>query len=446
MMNRTVNIKKGLDIPLDGAPSLDQSVDSTTRIFAICPDDYPGWTWKSKVKVGDRVRLGDPLFADKDTGLVSLVSPVSGSVHEVCRGERRHILYISVLTEGNEAASFDVTALSDPRRVLCSSGLWAMMRQRPFDIVPDPNAVIRDIFVTSFDSSPLSSPLIPEIVDDHLRHLLDMGFKVLKQLTDGVVFLAARPGLQYELEGVETVIFQGPHPAGNPGTHIASLKPLNKGETVLTLDIVTVARIGYLFSTGRLDMSAKVAVTGSEAVVPHIINTTIGAKLSTLLERQIKNPSDTRIISGNVLTGVRCSLDDGFLHYPYRQVTLIPEGNTADEFMGWASLSPSRFSVKRSFPSWLLGRGKRFGFDARLKGGHRAMILSGEYDKVFPFDIFPEYLLRAFMAGDIDRMEELGAYEVAPEDFALAEFVDTSKQPLQKFVRQGLDLLRRELS
>lgn len=167
--------------------------------------------------------------------------------------------------------------------------------------------------------------------------------------------------------------------------------------------------------------------------------------MSGLLDGQLKSDSDIRIISGNVLTGIKTS-KDGFLHYPYRQITVIQEGNHADEFMGWASVSPMKYSVKRSFPAFLRGLSKPFDFDARIKGGHRAMILSGEYDKVFPFDIYPEYLLKAIIAGDIDRMEKLGIYEVAPEDFALPEFVDTSKIELQKIVREGLDNLRKELS
>ena len=239
--------------------------------------------------------------------------------------------------------------------------------------------------------------------------------------------------------------FEGPHPAGNVGTQIAEIAPVNKGEVVWTLDASTAARIGRLCEKGLPDYTTTVALTGPEVASPHLIRTMIGASISTLVDGELKREDDIRIISGNVLTGVKVE-KDGFLHFPYRQITVIEEGAHADEFMGWASLDPGKYSVKHTFPAFLRGLSKPFDFDARIKGGHRAMILSGEYDKVFPFDIYPEYLLKAIMAGDIDRMEKLGIYEVAPEDFALPEFVDTSKIELQKIVREGLDNLRKELS
>ena len=242
----------------------------------------------------------------------------------------------------------------------------------------------------------------------------------------------------------EVYEFEGPHPAGNVGTQIAAINPVNKGETVWTLDAETAARIGKLYTDGNLDFSTVVAITGPEAKSPHSVRTIIGASLKTLLKGAVAG-NDTRIISGNVLTGVK-ETADGFLRYPYRQITLIQEGEHADEFMGWASMNPRKFSVKHTFPAFLRGLTKPYDFDSRIKGGHRAMILSGEYDKVFPMDIYPEYLLKAILAGDIDKMEKLGIYEVAPEDFALPEFVDTSKNELQKIVREGLDNLRKELS
>ena len=230
------------------------------------------------------------------------------------------------------------------------------------------------------------------------------------------------------------------------GVQIAGIKPVNKGETVWTLDAATAARIGMLYSGKGISYDTVVAVTGPAAANPRLMETLVGVAIGELLHSEITGSVEaTRIISGNVLTGVKTDLQ-GFLRYPYRQVTLLPEGNDADEFMGWASMNPRKFSVKRTFPAFLRGLGKKYDFDARVKGGHRAMILSGEFDKVFPMDIYPEYLLKAIMARDIDRMEKLGIYEVAPEDFALPEFVDTSKEELQKTVRDGLDYLRKELS
>lgn len=443
-MAEIIRIKKGLDIPLSGKPSSEVKADNKTTLFAICPDDFPGPVWKAVVKPGDSVAAGDPLLKDKAYGKILLVSPVSGTVTEVKRGERRHIDYISIIKQQDDSNAENRPKASSPeqiRQAMLESGLWAMMRQRPYDIVPDPEVAPRDIFVTSFDSAPLA----PEMLDAENTKWLEKGLRALAKLTTGKVFLGVKAGSSISSQAATVYEFEGPHPAGNVGTQIAAIKPVNKGETVWTLDAVTAAKIGKLCEEGKLDFSVSVALTGPLVKNPHIVSTFAGAALSGFLDGQLKSDSDIRIISGNVLTGIKTS-KDGFLHYPYRQITVIEEGNHADEFMGWASVSPMKYSVKRSFPAFLRGLSKPFDFDARIKGGHRAMILSGEYDKVFPFDIYPEYLLKAIIAGDIDRMEKLGIYEVAPEDFALPEFVDTSKIELQKIVREGLDNLRKELS
>lgn len=441
-MAELIRIKKGLDIPITGAPSSRVTEDKKTTLFAICPDDYPGQIWKAVVKPGDKVTTGDPLLKDKATGKITLASPVAGEVVEVNRGERRHIRFISVRKESSDRRPF--SPASTPEEIInamLESGLWALMRQRPFDIVPDPDVAPRDIFVTSFDSAPLAAKMI----DQNQRGWLEKGLAALTKLTSGKVYLGVRSSDNLSSNVAEVYEFEGPHPAGNVGTQIAAISPVNKGEVVWTLDAVTAARIGRLCEKGEIDFNTRVALTGPEIRDPRIVLTSFGANIETLLTDELKNKEGIRIISGNVLTGIKVKKDD-FLHYPYRQVTVIEEGDAADEFMGWASLNPMKYSVKRSFPAFLRGLSKPFEFDARIKGGHRAMILSGEYDKVFPFDIYPEYLLKAIMAGDIDRMEKLGIYEVAPEDFALPEFVDTSKIELQKIVREGLDNLRKELS
>lgn len=441
-MAELIRIKKGLDIPITGAPSSRVTEDKKTTLFAISPDDYPGQVWKAVVKPGDKVKIGDPLLKDKGTGKICLAAPVAGEVVEVNRGERRRIRFISVRKESAEKRAFSVANTAEEiRGAMLESGLWALMRQRPFDIVPDPDSVPRDIFVTSFDSAPLAARMI----DHAQREWLEKGLACLAKLTSGKIYLGVRSSENLSSRVAEVYEFEGPHPAGNVGTQIAAIAPVNKGETVWTLDSPTVVRIGKLCVKSEIDFSTRVALTGPEIRDPHVVLTSIGAKIETLLTGELKNKDGVRVISGNVLTGVRVYKDD-FLHYPYRQITAIEEGDNADEFMGWASLNPMKYSVKRSFPAFLRGLSKPFEFDARIKGGHRAMILSGEYDKVFPFDIYPEYLLKAIMAGDIDRMEKLGIYEVAPEDFALPEFVDTSKIELQKIVREGLDNLRKELS
>lgn len=441
-MANHIKIKKGLDIPLQGKASGTTADDRESALFAITPDDFPGCTWKAVVKAGDSVAHGSPLLIDKASGTITLTSPVDGTVKEIHRGERRKIEFVSV-EKGvcTDKADFNTsTEREQIRTTLQASGLWAMMRQRPFDIVPEAESTPRDIFVTAFDSAPLA----PAILEDSLASYLEKGLEILKRLTDGYVYLGVRAGSGITSRVAEVYEFEGPHPAGNVGTQIAAIDPVNKGETVWTLDAETAARIGKLYTDGNLDFSTVVAVSGPEAKSPHSVRTIIGASLKTLLKGAVAG-NDTRIISGNVLTGVK-ETADGFLRYPYRQITLIQEGEHADEFMGWASMNPRKFSVKHTFPAFLRGLTKPYDFDSRIKGGHRAMILSGEYDKVFPMDIYPEYLLKAILAGDIDKMEKLGIYEVAPEDFALPEFVDTSKNELQKIVREGLDNLRKELS
>lgn len=431
---------------MGGKPSEKVSSDTSSHVFAIYPDDFPGVVWKAAVKTGDKVKAGDTLLSDKATGKISLVATVAGEIKEINRGERRHINFVSI--EGNPS---DDTQEDKGNKIpetkeeitdtLQHSGLWAMMRQRPYDIVPEPGTDPRDIFVTAFDTAPLAG----EIITEQDKEWLEKGLETLSKLTKGKVYLGIRPGQNLTSKVANVYEFDGPHPAGNVGTQIAAIKPVNKGETVWTLDARTAVRIGKLCTAGIADYETLVAVTGPEVKDPHLVKATVGCSIEGLLKGFIDTAKGKRIISGNVLTGVKVGLD-GFLRYPYRQVTVIKEGDEADEFMGWASMNPGKFSVKRLFPSFLHSSNKPYEFDARLKGGRRAMILSGEYDKVFPFDIYPEYLLKAIMAKDIERMEKLGIYEVAPEDFALPEFVDVSKQELQQIVRDGLDYLRKELS
>lgn len=432
-----IKIKKGLDIPLKGAASGREEKLPGSGLYAIVPDDFPGYTWKAVVKPGDMVRAGDPLLTAKEDSGLSLTSPVAGEVREIHRGERRHIEFISVEKKGEDSAKeFKGNALLP---LLKESGLFAMLRQRPFDIVPLSDSP-RDIFVTAFDTAPLAPEMYPALV----KEWLEAGLEALSRLTDGKVYLSVPAGSGLTSKHAVVNEFSGPHPAGNVGVQIAAIAPVNKGENVWTLNAETAARIGKLDKTGLADYSVRVAVTGAGVKDPHYVETLVGASIESILKGNLDGQtSELRIISGNVLTGDRVH-EDGFLRFPYRQVTVIPEGADADEFMGWASMNPGKYSVKKTFPAFLRGLSKPFDFDARIKGGHRAMIMSGEYDKVFPFDIYPEYLLKAILGRDIERMEQLGIYEVAPEDFALPEFVDTSKLELQKIVRDGLDYLRKE--
>lgn len=447
-MSIGIKVKKGLDIHLAGAvPSEAIPVECPPAIVAVIPDDFIGIIPKMELREGDPVKAGQALFHSKLDDKLKVVSPVSGTVKAVVRGERRKIEQVVVESGNGEPLKFNVSdALSDAeaaRELLLDSGQWAMMRQRPYDIVPDTRAKFRDIFVTGFDSAPLAWNKTAFTSEE--TKALEAGVKLLSLLTSGKVYVSRRPGQLPDISGAVMADVEGPHPASNAGTVIAAIKPVNKGETVACLDLPTLMRIGNLALTGTLDCSAVVAVTGSEVKTPRLVKTAIGAEISAIIKNGLEEDGrNKRIISGNVLTGVAVK-ENGYLHAPYRQVTVIPEGDDVDEFMGWASLSPKKQSTSPTFPGHFL-HNKLFRPDARLLGGRRAMIMSGEYDKVFPMDILPEYLIKAILSKNIDRMEQLGIYEVAPEDFALAEYADTSKLELQKIVREGLDYLRKELS
>lgn len=447
-MRRTVSLTKGLNLNLEGGLTSKESV-GVARVarVAVVPDDFPGFVPKLDVKEGDKIRIGSPLLHDKNDPGVRLVAPAAGTVEAVVRGARRKIERVVIAVDAADCSVETCKPFADAdaetvRQALTGSGLWTMMRQRPFDIVPNPAVRPRAVMVTAMDTAPLALPL-EECVRDKSAEI-SAGIEILRTLCDGPIYIGVEKGSGLpDFSGVEMIEFPRLHPAGNPGVQIANIEPVNKGEVVWTLDIVTLARIGGLALTGVPDWTVKVAVTGSEIEHPQVVTAVAGAEMSSLIGGNVRaDGRNHRVISGNVLTGVPVG-EDGFLRYPYRQVTVIPEGDDADEFMGWASMSPSKMSVSPSFIGRFLGR--RFAPDARLNGGRRAMIMSGEYDKVFPMDILPEYLVKAILAKDIDRMEALGIYEVAPEDFALAEYVDPSKLELQRIVRNGLDYLRNEV-
>ncbi len=439
-----LRLKKGLDIRLEGAVADRSAVaDADVRLYAVTPDYFPGFRPKAAVKEGDAVEAGSPLLYDKAFPAVKLVSPVSGTVKEVKRGERRKILYVSVEADGRGAHRHFDTKAPLPG-LLAESGLLAMIHRRPYDVVPSPEVRPRDIFVTAMDTAPLALPptLQPGACDPAS---LAAAVKTLSTLTDGKIYVCYGADAPVAaIPGAEMVEVSGPHPAGNVGVQIANLAPVNKGDTVWAMDLAVLARIGHLLLTGELDTSVVVAVAGPEVERPGLVRTLAGAAVAPLIAGRLKPGSEhRRVISGNVLTGEAVDPADGFLHAPYRQVTVIAEGDDVDEFMGWASVSPSKLSVSRALP--LHGLRRAFAPDARLMGGRRAMILSGLYDKVLPMDVLPEYLLKAIISRDIDSMEALGIYEVAPEDMALCEFVDPSKLPVQQIVRDGLDYLRNEL-
>ena len=439
----SVRLKRGFDIQLlGGITSIDIANADAPKSVAVVPDDFHGIIPRMEKKEGEHVAAGEPLYHDKNHEAIKVVAPVSGTVKEVRRGERRHIDAIIIAPDGGSDAVAHDTNL-DPEQVLLESGLWVMMRQRPYDVVPTPGIRPRDVFVTAFDSAPLA-PDLAVVIGDKSKFIAK-GVEVLGSMTDGKVYIGVREGQNLDVKGAVVTAFSGPHPAGNVGVQAANVKPVNKGEVVWMMDIITLARIGELFTTGKVSHDTVVAVTGEMVQQPRYIKSVMGADLETVLKNEWTNVALSRIISGNVLTGEKVEATQ-WLRAPYRHITIIPENNKPDEFMGWASLRPSRFSIYRTFTTWLGGLKKPVSFDSRIKGGERAIVRTGEYDAMLPMDIHSEFLIKAIISGDIDKMEQLGIYEVAPEDFALAEFADTSKLELQRIVREGLDRLRAEMS
>ncbi|MDD2474394.1 MAG: Na(+)-translocating NADH-quinone reductase subunit A [Dysgonamonadaceae bacterium] len=451
-----IKIKKGLDIPLLGEPQDIFLGEVKSDVLKICPEDFIGVTPKLSVKVGDEVKAGTALMYDRNYPSVKVASPVSGVVTAIERGEKRRILNITVERKGeNEFVDYGIkNALTmkseEVKDFILDAGLWFFVKQRPYDVVANPDKDPRDIFVTGFSSAPLA-PSYDYILKDESKDV-QAGLDALSILTKGKVYLSidlhtSCKALKYAKNVVITE-FEGPHPAGNVGVQINHIAPVNSGEVVWTLNVLDVAIIGRLFNTGKVDLTRTVALTGSEVENRGYYKMLIGTLLNDVL-KSIPKPKDSRLryISGDPLTGRKIDENDVLRAYS-SQITVIPEGNNTHEFIGWASMSTNKYSAGNTYLSNLLvkiGVKDKFRIDARLKGGRRAIIMSNEYDQVFPMDIYPEFLLKSIIAFDIDKMIQLGIFEVAPEDFALCEFVDTSKLEVQKIVRTGLDLLRKEV-
>ena len=450
-MARTITVKRGLDLKLQGsAPrTLLSTPSGGTSTYAWVPDDLPGLTPKMKVHVGDHVEAGDPVLYDKQHPEVWVTAPMSGELVAINRGAKRKIMSVEIRPDEVQVQrTYAVEGLLDGeasqlQSLLLQSGLWTLIRQRPYDRLADPTIAPRDIFVTAH----LTAPLAPEI--DYLlegrEEELRLGLRALARLTAGSVYVAVAHDCPLTLPAeVVRVEVRGPHPAGNAGVMINHIAPINKGETVWTLRATDVALIGRLLRTGHVDYTRRIAVTGSHAAEHGYLDLLPGCRLESL-GKLAQEGCKTRIIAGDVLTGTQLTEERPFLPMSCDQITVIPDGSDRDELLGWAMPRLGDFSQSRTYLSWLMPR-KRYTLDARIKGGQRAMIMSHELQSVFPLDIHAEYLLKAIIAFDIDKMEALGIYEVAPEDFALCEFVDTSKMELQRIVRQGLDLLYKEMN
>jgi len=448
-MANVIKIKKGLDINLKGKASEVLLTGGKSNSYAIIPDHFNGVFPKVVAKVGDKVKAGSVLIIDKNRPEIKFVSPVSGEVTAVNRGEKRKLLSIVVTPDAQieyeefgkkNVASLNAEAIKES---ILQAGIWPFIKQRPYDIVASPSDSPRDIFVSSFFSAPLA-PNFDFILKGQEADF-QTGLDALAKLTSGKVYLGVRKGSSVVAKNVEVVEVEGPHPAGNVGVQINNVKPVNKGEVVWTVLPTDVILIGRLFNKGIADFTRLVAITGSETTERGYVKAIAGCTIESIVGNKILSNNHIRIISGNVLVGTKVSKSDYLGAYD-NQITVIPEGDDNDEFFGWATLGLDKFSASRTYFSWLLGgKNKEYVIDARIRGGKRAMIMSNEYDKVFPMDILPEYLLKAIIAFDIDKMENLGIYEVAPEDFALCEFVDTSKIEIQKIVREGLDMLHKEM-
>lgn len=451
MKDRVFRIHKGLDIKLSGTAEKIFTRIGVKGDYTLYPSDFPTLVPHLLVKEGDVVKAGTPLFTDKRDERIRFVSPVSGEVVAVQRGERRHIERIVVRCDVDklEYETFPTKVSASASReeliqLLWEGGVWPFIRQRPFNIIASPDIVPRDIFISAFDSAPLAPDLDFAIKDDGAS--FQVGVDVLSRLTSGKVHIGVNvnyPANQaYTNARAEVHKFAGPHPAGNVGVQLHHVAPISKGEVVWTLNPLDVVFIGRLVTTGHYDVRRIVALAGSEVKKPRYYTAMVGAELKTLLHEQIENPTTVRIISGNVLTGTRENID-GALHFYDTMVTVIPEGNHY-EFMGWAMPGFKKFSASRLFPSFLFPN-RQYTLDTNLHGAERAFVVSGQYERVFPMRIYPVNLLKAIMAQNIEQMEDLGIYEVAEEDFALCEFVCTSKIDSQRIVREGMNLMIREL-
>ncbi|MBO7602366.1 MAG: Na(+)-translocating NADH-quinone reductase subunit A [Bacteroidaceae bacterium] len=450
-MANVIKLRKGLDINLKGKPAYEVTTLPASDAYSLVPDDFTGVTPKVVVKEQVHVLAGEPLFVDKNHPEVKFVSPVSGVVTSVERGARRKVMNIIVAPDREQQyvdfGKKDPALLTDwqVKSALLEAGLFAFMRQRPYDVIANPEDAPRAIFVSAFDSAPLAPEFELQLKGEEAN--FQTGLDALARITKvylGISVTQKSVALT-QAKNVTITAFDGPHPAGNVGVQINHVAPVRKGEVVWTIGAEDVIFIGRLFNNGKVNMTRTLALTGSEFLKPCYVKMTVGAKLDNVFKGHVTTGKNLRYISGNVLTGKRVNAEGSYLGAFHAQLTVIPEGDEVHEMFGWIMPRINDFSTSRSYFSWLQGK-KEYVMDARIKGGERHMIMSGEYDSVFPMDIYPEYLVKAIIAGDIDKMEALGIYEVAPEDFALCEFVCSSKVEVQRIVREGLDALRAEMA
>ena len=447
-MANVIKLRKGLNIHLKGTAAQTKRVVGACTEYVVRPDTFEGVVPKLVVHEGDRVDVGDALFVDKNFPKVRFASPVSGTVKAVDRGERRKILGIRL--QADEVQKYhdfgrrDVSTLSadEVKSALLEAGLFGYIYQLPYAVSTNPQTMPKAIFVSALRDMPLANNFEYELQGNERD--FQTGLTALSKMatTHLGIGKSQKADALVNAKDVEVTVFDGPCPAGNVGVQVNHISPVNKGEVVWTVDPTFVIFFGRLFNTGKVNLLRTIALGGSAMASPMYVDALIGTPFSVILKDALTRQQDLRLINGNPLTGTKSCLEDS-VGVRTSEITAIPEGADANEMFGWIMPRTNQFSTSRSYFSWLMGK-KEYDLDARVKGGERHIIMSGEYDSVLQMDIYGEFLIKAIIVGDIDKMEQLGIYEVSPEDFALAEFVDSSKLELQRIVRQGLNMLRKE--
>ena len=448
-MSKDIRIKKGLDIKLVGEATLTTNKLPVKGMFALKPQDFHGIIPKLIAKEGAEVKAGESIFYSKSDDRILFPSPVSGKVIEIIRGAKRKIISIKIAADGKQSfkdfgkQDADKMSAEEVKNHLLSSGCWPFVKQRPFDIIANPSQSPKAIFISAYASSPLAANYDYTLAGKEEE--LQAALTAISKLTTGSVHVSVGKDSNSpfsDLKNIQLHSVSGPHPVGNVSTQISQIDPLNKGEVVWVINPHDLLVIGELLLTGNFNFSRTLALTGSQFENPSYVSVVAGASISDVVAKNI-NTDNTRIISGNVLSGTQVSEDD-FLGYYDNQITAIPEGDDY-EFFGWNKPVFNKISPSRALTfSWLTPK-KKYDLNTNTNGEHRAFVVTGSYENVFPLDIFPLQFLKACMYQDLDEMENLGGYEVAPEDFALTEFICVSKQPHQKIVREGLDLMKEEL-
>ena len=447
-MSTDIKIKKGLNIKLKGIANHQISQANRSKTFAVNPPVFHGIQPKLSVKIGDKVKVGDALFYAKQNEQIKFASPVSGEIKDIVRGAKRKILSVQISSDASDtfidfgARTPGNLAAPQIKELLLESGCWPMIRQRPYDVIANPSDSPKSIFISAYATAPLAASFSVTLEGRHKE--FQAGVDALTKLTEGKVHLSvgAENSFLDEIKGVVIHKVSGKHPAGNVGVQISQVDPVNIGERVWIVDPQDVASIGSLFLKGKYDPTKVIALAGSQVEDPQYYKVIRGTQIKDIVNGKLKS-GKSRIISGNPLTGSKVTQNDpiGFYH---DVISVLPEGDHYS-FFGWMPfVGNHKFSMSRTFLSWLTPN-KVYDLDTNLNGEERAFVITGEMEKVFPMDVYPMQLIKAIIVEDIERMENLGIYEVAPEDFALIDFISSSKIEAQQIVRKGLDLMIKEV-